>query len=130
MSEHDEAGSAFASPPPPPPPPPPQPAARSASTAVRPISAARNGLLLTLPPQSPIPPQAREGPRREGASIKGVRVLMQPRTAATVAGRRSGGTGRRAGLKIRWGKPRVGSSPTFGTSPDSYEFPSFRSGAS
>jgi hypothetical protein len=28
--------------------------------------------------------------------------------------RRSGGIGRRAGLKIRWGKPRVGSSPTFG----------------
>src|SRR3954447_22002610 len=115
MSEHDEAGSAFASPPPPPPPPPPQPAARSASTAVRPISAARNGLLLTLPPQSPVPPQAHAGPRREGASIRAVRGLMQARTAGTVAGRRSGGTGRRAGLKIRWGKPRVGSSPTFGT---------------
>jgi RNA polymerase sigma-70 factor, ECF subfamily len=41
---------------------------------------------------------------------------MQARTGATVAMRRSGGTGRRAGLKIRWGKPRVGSSPTFGIS--------------
>src|SRR6266498_1318191 len=55
MSEHDEAGRAVAFPPFLPPPPPPQPAARSASTAVRPISAASNGLLLTLPPQSPIP---------------------------------------------------------------------------
>src|SRR5690349_181057 len=34
----------------------------------------------------------------------------------TAAARRSGGTGRRAGLKIRWGQLRVGSSPTFGTS--------------
>ena len=39
---------------------------------------------------------------------------MQARTAGTVAMRRSGGTGRRAGLKIRWGQLRVGSSPTFG----------------
>jgi ATP-dependent phosphofructokinase / diphosphate-dependent phosphofructokinase len=30
------------------------------------------------------------------------------------ARRRSGGIGRRAGLKIRWGNTRVGSSPTFG----------------
>ena len=30
--------------------------------------------------------------------------------------RRSGGTGRRAGLKIRWPSGRVGSSPTFGMS--------------
>ena len=29
--------------------------------------------------------------------------------------RRSGGTGRRAGLKIQWAQARVGSSPTFGT---------------
>ena len=29
--------------------------------------------------------------------------------------RRSGETGRRAGLKILWGQPRVGSTPTFGT---------------
>ena len=28
---------------------------------------------------------------------------------------RDGGIGRRAGLKIRWGSPRVGSSPTLGT---------------
>ena len=28
---------------------------------------------------------------------------------------RSGGTGRRAGLKIQWGQPRGGSSPLFGT---------------
>src|ERR1700745_1822472 len=55
MSEHDEAGSAVAFPPLMLLPPPPQPAARSASTAVRPISAASNGLLLTLPPRSPIP---------------------------------------------------------------------------
>src|SRR3954471_13178200 len=104
MSEHDEAGSACAFPPPLPPPPPPQPAARSASTAVRPISAASNGLLLTLPPQSPIPVLRRTcqgGPRREAPSIGAFRGLMQARTAGTVAVRRSGGTGRRAGLKIR-----------------------------
>src|SRR6476469_1401764 len=118
MSEHDEAGRAWAFPPLLPPPPPPQPAARSASTAVRPISAASNGLLLTLPPESPVrvpTPQALGSPRREGASIEAFHPLMQALTGATVAGRRSGGTGRRAGLKIRWGKPRVGSSPTFGT---------------
>ena len=39
---------------------------------------------------------------------------MQALTAATVALRRSGGTGRRAGLKIRCLHGRVGSSPTFG----------------
>src|SRR6266571_4429027 len=118
MSEHDEAGRAVAFPPPfLPPPPPPQPAARSASTAVRPISAASNGLLLTLPPQSPIPVPRRtpsEGPRREWPSIGLSEALLQARTAATVALRRSGGIGRRAGLKIRWPSGRVGSSPTFG----------------
>src|SRR5919198_4852617 len=101
MSEHDEAGSAWTFPPLLPPPP-PQPAARSASTAVRPISAASNGLLLTLPPRSPKPsptPHAPRGPRREGASIEAFHWLMQPPTAATVAVRRSGGTGRRARLK-------------------------------
>src|SRR5512133_1506384 len=116
MSEHDEAGSAWASPPLLPPPP-PQPAARSASTAVRPISAATNGLLLTLPPQSPDTgptPHAPSGPRREGASIEAFQALMQALTAATVNSRRSGGTGRRAGLKIRCLHGRVGSSPTFG----------------
>src|ERR1043166_4857631 len=88
MSEHDEAGSAWTFPPLLPPPPPPQPAARSASTAVRPISAATNGLLLTLPPQSPDTgptPHAPSGPRREGASIGPFRWLMQALTAATVA---------------------------------------------
>ena len=30
---------------------------------------------------------------------------------------RSGGTGRRRGLKIRWGQPRGGSNPPFGTTP-------------
>src|SRR5213596_2735073 len=104
MSEHDEAGKAWAFPPLLLPPPPPQPAARSASTAVRPISTASDGLLLTLPPQSPIPilrRTCREGSHRETSSIGGVQALMQARTDATVAVRRSGGTGRRAGLKIR-----------------------------
>src|SRR2546421_7131819 len=104
MSEHDEAGSAVAFPPLLPPPP-PQPAARSASTAVRPISAASNGLLLTLPPQSPIPVLRRTrrvSPRREAPSIEAFRWLMQAPTAATVARRRSGGIGRRAGLDIRF----------------------------
>src|SRR5919198_4762576 len=104
MSEQDEAGSACTLPPLPPPPP-PQPAARSASTAVRPISTARNGLLLTLPPQSPIPVPTPHAPVRaapRGASIGAFQRLMQARTAATVAVRRSGGTGRRAGLKNPW----------------------------
>src|SRR5919198_2726265 len=72
MSEHDEAGSAVAFPPPPPPPP-PQPAARSASTAVRPISAVSESFLLTLPPQSPstgASPHAPGSPRREWPSIR------------------------------------------------------------
>src|ERR1700755_426687 len=56
-----------------------------------------------------------EGPHREGASIGPFHPLMQALTGATVPSRRSGGTGRRAGLKIRWGQLRVGSSPTFGT---------------
>src|SRR5438105_1432322 len=38
---------------------------------------------------------------------------------------RSGGTGRRAGLKIRWGKPRVGSIPTFGMRCDRPPVPGF-----
>src|SRR5215210_9272742 len=87
MSEHDEAGSAVAFPPPLPPPP-PQPAARSASTAVRPISTASNGLLLTLPPQSPIPVPRRTpwaGPRSESPSIGLSHRLMQALTDATVA---------------------------------------------
>src|SRR5436190_15233811 len=74
MSEHDEAGSACAFPPLLPPPP-PQPAARSASTAVRPISAASNGLLLTLPPRSPIPvatPHAPRGPAPRGRKYRGI----------------------------------------------------------
>src|SRR3954470_9450769 len=91
MSEHDEAGSAWAFPPPLPPPPPPQPAARSASTAVRPISAASNGLLLTLPPSVANTGHHAagpgEGPRREGASIQAFQRLMQPLTGATVASR-------------------------------------------
>ena len=33
---------------------------------------------------------------------------------------RSGGIGRRAGLKIRWALARVGSTPTFGTSEKNY----------
>src|SRR4051812_27805750 len=117
MSEHDEAGSACAFPPLLLLPPPPQPAARSASTAVRPISAASNGLLLTLPPRSPIPGAFAAGARarrREWGSIGRFHRLMQAPTGATVALRRSGGTGRRAGLKIRCLHGRVGSSPTFG----------------
>src|SRR5947208_16775843 len=73
MSEHDEAGSAWTFPPLPPPPP-PQPAARSASTVVRPISAASNGLLLTLPPQSPIPVlrRTRREARAGGDKYRGI----------------------------------------------------------
>src|SRR4051812_31765787 len=87
MSEHDEAGNACAFPPSLPPPPPPHPAARSASTAVRPISAASNGLLLTLPPSVARYRAYAAGqrrPRREWGSIEAFRRLMQPLTGATV----------------------------------------------
>src|SRR5690242_20839774 len=74
MSEHDEAGSAVAFPllllPPP-----PQPAATNASRAVRPISAASNGLLVTLPPPSPIPGDAARpnvGPAPRGRKYRGI----------------------------------------------------------
>src|SRR6266550_8706051 len=81
MSEHDEAGKAWAFPPLLLPPPPPQP-------AVRPISAASKCLLLTLPPPSSIPLLRRtapSGPCRESPSIGASRWLMQARTGATVA---------------------------------------------
>src|SRR5207247_9503739 len=52
MSEHDDDGSAVTLPPLLDPPPPPQPAARSASVAVTPISAASEMRLLTSPPRS------------------------------------------------------------------------------
>src|SRR5712691_6276101 len=107
MSEHDEAGRAVAFPPPPPPPPPPQPAAMSASTPVRPISAASKGFLLTYSSSvaytRALAARACRGPRREWPSIGLFQAPLQPRTGATVAfPRRSGGIGRRAGLKIRW----------------------------
>src|SRR5436305_8416971 len=73
--------------------------------------------LFLLSRQYRIPRRTRLGPRREAPSIGPFHGLMQAPTAATVALRRSGGTGRRAGLKIRWGQLRVGSSPTFGTPP-------------
>src|SRR6478735_2133802 len=74
MSEHDEAGSAVAFPPLLLPPPPPQPAARSASTAVKPISAASIGLLLTLPPRSPdgCLRRTRRGPALRGRKYRGI----------------------------------------------------------
>src|SRR6266513_29463 len=52
MSEHDDAGSTVTLPPLLEPPPPPQPAARSASVAVTPISAASEMRFLTSPPRS------------------------------------------------------------------------------
>src|SRR5690242_14554235 len=115
MSEHDDAGSAVTFPPLPPPPP-PQPAASTASAAAKPNSTASEILLLTLPPRSPIPvhrepadagPRAQVSALRTGLSTGKRRYSAQPR--------RSGGTGRRAGLKIRWPSGRVGSIPTFGT---------------
>src|SRR6266508_4706936 len=74
MSEHDEAGRALAFPPFLPPPPPPQPAARSASTAVRPISAVSESLLLTLPPSvahTGASPHAPARPAPRGGQVSG-----------------------------------------------------------
>jgi hypothetical protein len=57
----------------------------------------------------------RGGPRREVAKYQGnPGLIATPNRPLQWVSRRSGGIGRRAGLKIRWGKPRVGSSPTFG----------------
>src|SRR5438876_6467577 len=125
MSEQDDAGNAV-TPLLPPPPPPPQPAARSASAAVRPTSAARKNLLDTLPPWSLTSPclDRSARPARRGGKVSGQRQRDFKPDPATVAWpSRSGGTGRRAGLKIRWGKPRVGSSPTFGISTEATHAP-------
>ena len=43
-----------------------------------------------------------------------LRMHLGDKNRIFVAGR-SGGTGRRDGLKHHWGQPRVGSNPTFGT---------------
>src|SRR6266508_4386962 len=89
MSEHDEAGSAWTFPPLPPPPPPPQPAARSASTAVRPISAVSESLLLTLPPSvahTGASPHAPGRPAPRGGQVSGQSgPYCNPEPAPTVA---------------------------------------------
>src|SRR4051794_603358 len=70
-------------------------------------------------PQSPIPvptPQAREGPAPRGRKYPGIPAAnATPNRRYSGLPSRSGGTGRRAGLKIRCLNGRVGSSPTFGT---------------
>src|SRR6266511_3696539 len=115
MSEHDDAGSAVTFPPLPPPPP-PHPAARSARTAAEPISAASESLLLTLPPQSPTGRVNRGlGPPRGQVSALSTDHFNRQAPLQWPGPRRSGGTGRRAGLKIRWPSGSVGSIPTFGT---------------
>src|SRR6266498_1952176 len=115
MSEHDDAGSAVTFPPLPPPPP-PHPAARSARTAAERISAASESLLLTLPPQSPTGRVNRGlGPPRGQVSALSTDHFNRQAPLQWPGPRRSGGTGRRAGLKIRFPSGSVGSIPTFGT---------------
>src|SRR5437870_1278959 len=117
MSEQDEDGRAVTPLLPFPPPPPPQPAARSASAVVIPTSAASENLLLTLPPWSPTHPCLDRYAFGRGGVAKyranGAHISTLTRRYSGFSSR-SGGTGRRAGLKIRWAKARVGSSPTFG----------------
>ena len=48
-------------------------------------------------------------------TIFAIVLLPRGRTGCLEPESRDGGIGRRAGLKIRWGSPRVGSSPTLGT---------------
>src|SRR3954449_4070713 len=121
MSEHEDDGSALTFPPLlEPPPPPPQPAARSASAAVIAISAASENFLFTLPPWSLTPPMP-GSPRLAAAGWPSIGLRPEDcKKVRAAAGLqccpgRSGGTGRRAGLKIRFPSGSVGSSPTFGT---------------
>src|SRR5439155_19024866 len=71
----------------------------SASCSVPPTSRSASG-------EQPVPPGRLAKPPSG-------RRTVRPR--ATIPSGRSGGTGRRAGLKIRWPSGRVGSIPTFGT---------------
>src|SRR5213080_791268 len=106
MSEHDEDGRAVTPLLPFPPPPPPHPAARSASAAVTPTSAASENLLVTVPPWSPTPsmPRPLRPPARWGGQVSGQPCRdFNPDPALQWLSSRSGGIGRRAGLKIRWG---------------------------
>src|SRR5437588_119094 len=155
MGEHDEAGRAEALPPLDPPPPvvllldfllPPQPAATSARITAIAASAPRNSRLFTLPPLSRIqnlpsglpPHRGRKYPTtsdhiarpiplydRKIVKLLPLDYTFRGRTAGYDASGRSGGTGRRAGLKIRWPSGRVGSSPTFGMRCESPPGPGF-----
>src|SRR5215218_7618536 len=121
MSEHAAEASAVAlplsEPPVSPPPsalssPPPQPAAAKASAANSAKKANAFERLVTLPPRSHV----------AGLTVRLIRGSIRTSSAArnlgadaaTVRSRRSGGTGRRAGLKIRWPSGLVGSIPTSG----------------
>src|SRR5215218_2930429 len=124
MSEHAAEASAVAlplsEPPVSPPPsalssPPPQPAAAKASAANSAKKANAFERLVTLPPRSHV----------AGLTVRLIRGSIRTSSAArnlgadaaTVRSRRSGGTGRRAGLKIRWPSGLVGSIPTSGIAP-------------
>src|SRR5947199_10544131 len=129
MLEHDDVGSACTLPPPPPlllllllpPPPPPHPAAAIASTANNPITPTALKLYFTLPPPSPV---CANGVRSGGVSGLGRSDATPRERPSGVCGgapglvpwalRRSGGTGRRAGLKIRFPPGRAGSIPPCG----------------
>src|SRR5580765_6637950 len=115
MLEHDEAGSAVTLPPPAVPVvvlldsllPPPQPAAANASAAKMPTSATALKLVLTLPPLRVVSAvlavmiEGVSGLRRRLAS--GTRhERREARLLVPWRARRSGGIGRRAGLKIRF----------------------------
>src|SRR6266540_1808804 len=121
MSEHAADGSAETLPPaaavvPPPPPssspPPPQPAAANASAANSATKTNALEPLVTLPPPSPLVGLSSSSC---GRSIRGARGICKRDPALQCPSRRSGGTGRRAGLKIRWPSGLVGSIPTSGT---------------
>src|SRR5215208_393180 len=123
MSEHAAEANGLTSPPPdslvvaPPPsapsssPPPPHPAAANASAANKAKKANAFEPLVTLP--SSITRRCR--PAGLIGGVSGVHApRATPRRGATVRSRRSGGIGRRAGLKIRWPSGLVGSIPTSG----------------
>src|SRR5207237_10846377 len=75
-----------------------------ARTLQDPVTGSRFPVL--LPPVRPGYPAAAPSSR--------LRARSSRRAGHTVPARRSGAIGRRAGLKIRWAKARVGSIPTFG----------------
>src|SRR5919106_4372635 len=105
---------------------PPHPAAMKAKAPTNRSRTAKSVLLLTPPPQSPdlpLSPSARPSRGRKlspgWAAAFGEAIITRPHPSSKPLpiscpcdeARRSGGTGRRAGLKIQWGQAPRGFDP-------------------